>query len=95
MNVIIRTYVNVNFRIYKTFVLHNMIAKITDNNNNNTTKLKLENSFIKQLQHEDNIKILVNKNINTLIISLSTNVAIIIFFFTITFLIIQKIKRKL
>lgn len=93
INALNKTYVNVNFRIYDTFVLPNMITKITDSNNNTKLNLKLENLYIKQLQHEDNIKILASKNKNTHVISLSTDVAILILIF-ITFVIIHKIKQK-
>lgn len=93
INALNKTYVNVNFKIYDTFVLPNMITKITNNNNNTKLNLKLENLYIKQLQHEDNIKILASKNKNTHVISLSTDVAIIILFF-ITFIIIYKIQQK-
>lgn len=41
INVLDKTNVNVNFRIYDALVLPNMITKITDNNNKNNTKLRL------------------------------------------------------
>lgn len=88
-----KTYTNVNVKIYDTFVLPNLITKIRENN---VTKLdsKLENLYLKQLQHENNIKLLIDKNKNIKILSLSTDVSIIFSIIIITFIFICIIKHK-
>ena len=53
INALNKTYTNVNLKIYDTLILPNLITKIKESNN---TKLnmKLENLYLKQLQHENN-----------------------------------------
>lgn len=88
-----KTYTNVNIKIYETFVLPNLITKIRENNVTELD-LKLGKLHLKQLQHENNIKLLIDKNKNINVISFSTDLSIIFLIIIITFILICIIKYR-
>lgn len=78
INVPYKTYTNVNNKFYETPALPNLIRKIKEKVNATWIILKLEKLYIKKLQRENNIELLVGENRNVHVISLNTDIIFII-----------------
>ncbi|XP_049314684.1 uncharacterized protein LOC125778931 [Bactrocera dorsalis] len=90
-----KTYSNINIKIYETFILPNRITKIKERKNVTELILKLKNLYVKQINHENSIELLMNKNKKRNLISIGTDVIIItIILITIVYIIIKS-KQKL
>lgn len=91
INVLNKTYTNVNLKMYETLVLPNLITKIKENKNVTEFDLKIETL---QMKYEDNIRILVDKNKEMHVFSLSSDISIIISIITLTIIFACIIKSR-
>lgn len=88
------TYNNVNIKIHETFILPNLITEIKEKKNVTKLDLKLENLYIKQISHENNIELLMKKNEKINVISISTDAVILFIIILLTFIVISLVKYK-
>lgn len=89
------TFENYNIKIYDTFILPNKITKIKGNHNFTNKNLQLENLYTKQIKQEEHIKLLIEKNSNIHLISLSSDLLIICIVIISIFISIYIYKYKL
>lgn len=87
-----KTFVNINVKVHDTLILPNRITKIKENVNTNNN-LKLETLYLKQINHENNIKIMSNINKRSNVISLSSDL-FILFFIIIMFIILRYLVKR-
>lgn len=88
-----KTFSNVKMKAFDQFILPNMITKIKYENTS-FPNLKLKSLYLKQLNQDDHIKLLVNENYKTHIISLSTDVALVFIIVLVVFILVFIIKHK-